>query len=149
MKRPAFALALASGMLLCSFLASALDLPQQKPGLWEMRMQGHSDGEDGGRSGTSRHCMDARTLAEAKRTSDDFSKKNCSKSETRREGDKWISDMVCKVGASTMIGHNVTEMSGDTAYHTENTTRFEPAVAGRSQSTAVIDGKWLGACSAE
>ena len=49
MKRPAFALALASGMLLCSFLASALDLPQQKPGLWEMRMQSHSDGEDGGR----------------------------------------------------------------------------------------------------
>jgi len=148
MKPSLFALTLAV-LLLSSLAASAVELPDMKPGLWQTTMT-HSTGNpraDQPRAMST--CLDIKTQAEAKQTATDYAKKNCSKNETRRDGDKWVTDMVCKLdGSTSMITHSVTAFSGDSAYHTEMTTTYDPPKAGRAESTTTVDGKYLGACKA-
>lgn len=141
MKRSTLALTLPA-LLLCSLAAQALELPDMKPGLWQTTIKHAS-----GKPGTMSTCLDTKAQAEAKQTAADFTKKNCSKNETRRDGDKWVTDMVCKLdGSTSMITHSVTTFSSETAYHTEMSTTYEPAKAGHESSTTTVDGKFLGAC---
>jgi len=55
--------------------------------------------------------------------------------------------LVCKVGAGTMTTHTVTDLTGDTAYHSVSTSTFYPPQPGHTRSISTIDGKWLGACT--
>jgi hypothetical protein len=126
--------------------AAEVELPQMKPGLWEIRMQRASGGKADAKPATLQQCKDASEMAHAKATSADYAKKNCSKNETRREGGKWVNDTVCKVGARTMSTHSVSEASSDTAYHMEITSTFDPPAPGHLPSTTTIDGKWMGTC---
>lgn len=145
MKATLIALTL-TGLMLSSLAASAVDLPDMKPGLWQTTLQ-HSSGSSAmSKAGTTSHCLDAEAMAAAKQTGLDYAKNNCSRNETRRDGNKWVTDMICKLGKSTMTTHSVTAFSGDEAYHTEMTTTFAPPSAGQSQSGTIVDGKWLGAC---
>lgn len=134
-------------LTLFAVAAGADEGPQQKPGLWETHLQPTSDKNGAGRSGTTQHCLDAAAIAHGKQVGEEYMKKNCSKHQTRHEGGKWVSDMVCTVGTSTMTSHSVTD-SSDNAYHTVMTTTYDPPMAGRSQTSTTIDGKWLGACKA-
>lgn len=145
MKRSIGGISIAGSMLLVSGAVCAIELPQQKIGLWETRMQ-HSGGKHNERA--SQHCIDAEALAHGKQVADDYAKKNCSKNETRQEGGAWISDMVCTAGGSTMSTRSVTTFDGTDAYHTEMKVSYEPPVAGQTASTTTVDGKWLGACKA-
>ena len=145
MKFVALVIPAACGLLFCSIVAAA-DTPPQKPGLWETRMQQSPGGRGGDQPHTLQVCIDPETLAHGKQTADDYAKKNCSKNETHHEGAKWISDMVCKAGKSTMSTHSVTEFSGENAYHTQMTMSYDPPLGGRAGSTTTVDGKWLGAC---
>jgi hypothetical protein len=137
-------------VLTFSFVAAnAVELPDMKPGLWETSIQ-HTSSRVGGREprkGTTTHCLDQKTQAGARQTASDYSKKNCSKNETRQDGATWVTDMVCKVDSkTTMTTHSVTTFAGQEAYHTEMTTSFEPSVGGRSNGSTIVDGKWMGAC---
>lgn len=136
----------ALGLSFISVGAAAVEPPQMKPGLWEIRMQHVSDGKVDVKPTTLQQCKEASEIARAKATAADYAKKNCSKNETRQEGGKWVNDTVCKVGAGTMNSHTVTDASGDTAYHTESTSSFDPPTPGHSRSSTTIDGKWLGTC---
>src|SRR6476659_3186226 len=74
-------------------------------------------------------------------TAEAYVKKNCSKDETRHEGSKWVTDMVCKLDPTTqMITHSETTFAGDSAYHTEMTIHYEPAKAARPRDRTVVDG---------
>ena len=119
---------------------AAIEAPQPKPGWWEMRNTAD------GKTATARMCTTARQAAESKQMNDDYNKNNCSKDETRREGGKWITDRVCKVGGSTMSGHSVIVFDGDNAYHTESTTTYNPPFNRRSSKSVTLDAKWLGTC---
>jgi hypothetical protein len=134
------------GLCVVSIDAGAVETPQMKPGLWEIRMQHSSDGKGADKPTIVNQCKDASMIARGKQAAEDYAKKNCSKNETRREGSKWVSDTVCKVGGSTMSSHTVTNVS-DNAYHTENTTTFDPPTPGHSRSSTTIDGKWLKTCT--
>ena len=114
--------------------ASAVELPAQKPGVWETTMKGTSIP---GGSRSLNMCMDAATQAEAKATS----KKNCSKNEWGHAGNTWTGDSVCSVMGNQITAHAVTTMSGEDAYHTEITSQ-----SGNKSSAMTVDGKWLGAC---
>ena len=136
--------------LVCTSLVSvgagAAEPPTMKPGLWEIRMQHASDGRVDVKPASLKRCNTASEIAQSRATAADYAKKNCSKNETRQEGGKWVSDMVCKVGASTMTSHSVTDAFGDTAYHTEMISSMDPPTPGHARSSTTIDGKWLGTC---
>jgi uncharacterized protein DUF3617 len=129
-------------------IGAAVEPPQMKPGLWEIRMQHSADGKVNVQPpSTVKQCKDATELARARVAAEEYARKNCSKNDSRQDGSKWVNDTVCKVGASTMTTHSVTDAAGDTAFHTESTSTFEPPTPGHSRSTTTIDAKWLsGSC---
>ena len=137
---------LSSAVLLFPTVADALDIPSEKPGLWEIRAQNSSDGKAGGRDGTMQICMDAATMAQSKQLSDEYNRKNCSKNEIRKEGNKWIRSLVCNVGTSNVSTQQTFEFSSDSAYHAEVISTYDPPSAGRTRTHVIRDGKWLGAC---
>jgi hypothetical protein len=138
----------ALALALTTTVAAAVEAPQPKPGLWEQHVQLASDGRGGDRSSTARTCMEASVMAQTRQISAEYNRKNCSRNETRQDGGQWTVDLVCKVGASTMSGHEVTRFMGDDAYHTESTVAYEPPLSGQSRKHMVIDAKWMGACPA-
>ena len=109
-------------------------------------MQQAGEGEANVKPATMQRCFVASEYAASKAKAGDHAKKNCSKNDTRQEGGKWMSDMVCKVGASTMTTHAATAHSGDGAYHSEMTSTFDPPSPAHSRTITTSDGKWLGAC---
>jgi Protein of unknown function (DUF3617) len=135
-------LALAAGT------AAALEVPSPKPGLWEQHVQLSSDGRRGDRSSTARTCMQASVMAESRQLNADYNRKNCTRDETRQAGGEWTVDRVCKVGSSTMTGHEVTRFSGEDAYHTESTVAYDPPFSGQTRKHMIVDAKWVGACPA-
>ena len=121
-------------------------MPEPKPGLWEIKIS-HVGGDGQTHGGVNRQCLDPATMAQGKQTADDYVKANCSKNQTRRTGDSWVNDLVCKSGGSVMTTHTVTAMQGDnSAYHTELSTTYDPPLAGQANSTTTLDGKWIGDC---
>ena len=91
-------------------------------------------------------CMDVATMAQSKQMNEEYNKKNCSKNEVRKEGNMWIRSLVCNVGTSTMSSQQTFEFNGDTAYHAEITSTYEPAFSGRTRTHMIRDGKWLEPC---
>ena len=135
--------------LLFPAVAGALDIPLEKPGLWEIRMQNSSDGGPLTAPLTMQYCVNAAVLETAKKSAQERSK-SCSKSEVRKEGSKWIHNSVCKVGSSTVTGQVTREFNGDSAYHDDTNGTYDPPLVlpmgGGSRSRQIKDAKWLGPC---
>ena len=53
-------------------------------------------------------------------------KKNCSKSEVRKEGNKWIINSVCKAGGTIISEQATHEINGENAYRDESNLTFAP-----------------------
>ena len=124
--------------------AHALEVPQIKPGLWEVSVH-HTHTVDGKESkNVAKSCLDAAAHAHAKQVEDEY-KKSCSKYEVRKDGGKWITDMVCKTGAVTMTSHGESSIS-DNAYHTELTYFNSTPTKGQARTVTIMDGKFLGPC---
>ena len=140
---------LSSAALLFPVVGDALEMPSEKLGLGEIRMQNSSDGGPLTAPLTMQYCVNAAILETAKKSAQERSK-NCSKNEVRNEGSKWIQNSVCKVGSSTATGQITREFNGDSAYHEDANGTYDPPVVlpmgGGSRSRQVKDAKWLGPC---
>ena len=128
-----------------AFQANAADTPQLKPGLWETKIQRTA----GGTSTTTQFCRDAASISHTKELEAAREHKNCTSVRAHNEPGRWIQDSVCKMGPSTVTTHVVTEYSSENAYHVVVTSTFDPPRAGMSGSTTIMDGKWLGPCTAK
>lgn len=131
--------------LLAAANASAIDFPTMKPGLWESSMS--REGAQQKMSGT-KMCMDAAVQKEMMDMGMGTMKTMCSKNDIRREGNRVYSNAECKFGESTMKSTSVTTFTGDTAYHTEVKSTYDPPMQGMPSGNTVIDAKWTGACPA-
>lgn len=127
-------------LFLTSSVTNALDMPQPKAGLWELHTQQSTDGKAGDQVGTMRQCMYVATMAQSNRINEDYNKKNCSKNEIRKEGNKWIWSLVCRVGTRTMSGQETREFNGDDACHGESISTYDPPLAGRRRKQVAVDG---------
>ena len=121
--------------------AAAADAPQRKSGLWEMKMSGAQ--MPGGM--TMQQCVDQK--------SDDISKmqepkSNCTKNVVRREGDKIVSESVCKMQGTTATTRAVFTGKFDSAYKGEIRSTYDPPLHGMRESSSSIEAKWLGPCRA-
>ena len=121
--------------------SATLDAPKRKSGLWEIKMS------NAAAKGTTMHqCIDQSTDDLMKNNMAGMEKPSCSKNEMHRDGDKIVSESVCKVGASTATTRAVFNGQFDTAYKADIKSTYEPPLHGMKESTTVLDAKWLGAC---
>src|SRR5579875_3792453 len=126
-------------LVLCAGGATAADvqlpanLPHRKPGLWvqQVTTQGHP-------SVTEKICLDEATDAALYKFGLGASNAMCSKFGIHMRGNEMVVDTVCTIprffghGGNTMTGHGVTHFSGNTAYHTEQTTHYDPPLNGKT-----------------
>ena len=124
--------------------ATALELPEQKPGLWQTTMKGE---KVPGGSRSYNMCLDAASLADAKASADAHLKNDCSKSDVHMQGSTWISESTCTFSGTHVVGHTETTYSGDNAFHTEVTSSSDSPKHGKTTSVMTVDSKYLGPCA--
>jgi hypothetical protein len=133
-------------MLISGVAVRADNFPPRKAGLWQVDMT---------ISGTQmppqqmKMCIDPATDAEMYRLGINASQGMCEKPEIRRSGSTVTVSTVCNMGGSKVFTQAVTKFTGDTAYHTDASTRFDPPMAGRDQSSMAQDARWTGPCPAD
>jgi hypothetical protein len=129
--------------LICVQAAHALDMPQRRPGLWELRMN-----FDDRRlpAQVIKQCIDA---ASDKLMNSNFSgpgAAKCAKQDVSHAGATMTVDSVCEVAGATTTSHAVITGSFDSAYTVDVTTTQQ---GGRRPPTHMkIAAKWLGPCQA-
>lgn len=121
--------------------AASFDAPKRKSGLWEIKMSNAA-----AKGTTMQQCIDQSTDDLMKNNMAGTEKPSCSKNEMRREGDKIVTESVCKVGGSTATTRAVFRGHFDTEYKADIKSTYEPPLHGMKESTSVIEAKWLGAC---
>jgi hypothetical protein len=150
MMRLAVLFRLAAGLSLWALpllAASAVEMPNRKAGLWEIKMH---------RSGgplpemTMQHCTDETTDKQMTSTFSPTSKEICSKNDTVKTATGYATDSICNVSGMSMTSH--ADVTGDfnSAYAVKVTSHSQggPSGAGRD-TTMTLDAKWLGACKAD
>jgi hypothetical protein len=75
-------------------------------------------------------------------------KTQCSKNETRKEGDKLVAESVCKIENSTVKTRAVFTGRFDSAYKADIKSSYDPPLRGMKEASSVIEAKWLGPCKA-
>ncbi len=133
-----------ASLLLAANVAVAADAPARKSGLWEISNNMASPHP---MSTTMQQCIDEKTDKLTEQGSQKDAMKNCSKNEIRQEGNKVISDSVCKFDGTTASTH--AEFSGDfrSNYRGDIKTTYNPPMHGMKESQMTIAAKWIGPSS--
>src|SRR5205814_8245055 len=120
--------------------AASFEPPKRKSGLWEMKISS-SQAPPGTGSRTMRQCIDQKTDDMMRKEQE--SRISCSKKDMRREGDKIVGDSVCQVEGTTVTTHTVITGNFDTNYRADVKSMFNPPMHGMSESSSVVEGKWI------
>lgn len=137
--------------ILCSVLllaaAYAADPPAMKEGLWSIHTvsidQPGNKRTEGTVSLCRNHAYDERVRAMGVQQS----AKRCKTNSESITGGTITTENECTVGSSVLKTKTVATLNGDTA-HSEAHTTYTPAMYGTSESTIVMDQKYVGACPA-
>ena len=120
-----------SGGLACATTAVlAVDLPTRKPGLWEVTLN-----MPGGKMPPRemKFCTDAETDAALYKLGMNAAQGICSRNDIQRSGNVVTMDSECKLGDTKMTSRAVMTFTGDSAYHTDIQSHFDPPIMGRSE----------------
>ena len=134
---------LALGLGAFGVVAHAEDLPQRKPGLWEMKIARNGSGLP---DLTMQHCTDATTDKDMNNVVSPMAKQICSKQDLQKTATGYVADSVCAVGGGTMKAH--AEISGDfnSGYTMVTTSHTDVGPTNLRDLTTKIEAKWLGEC---
>jgi len=132
-----------SAVLLLSSPALAEDLPQRKPGLWELRVARNGSGLP---DITMQHCTDATTDKDMNNTVSPIARHVCAKQDVQKTATGYVADSVCSVAGGTLTSHS--EVTGDfnSAYTVVTTSHSDKGVTNLRDLTTRIEGQWLGDC---
>jgi hypothetical protein len=136
---------LAAPLFLLACAAAAQDYPKLKPGQWELTINTRSQGQAPPTKSTM--CIDEALQREMATMGAGMSREMCSKNDFRRDGNKFIGNAECKLGESKMISRSTMTLTGDTAYHTEVVSTYDPPFMGMKDSRTLLDGKYAGPCA--
>jgi hypothetical protein len=130
-------------LILGATLAQAEDLPKRKSGSWEVKSIA---GE--GNPHTLQMCVDERTDDAFKQLAEGRFRENCAVDKVRRDGDKLVVDAACTLAAHRLTAktHAVVTGKFDSEYRIESTSSFDAPVHGKTETKAVIEGRWIGPC---
>ena len=136
----------AAAALLLS-IAHAADTPELREGLWSIHTQS-IDNPGNQKSESTRticrnHAYDKSVGALAK-----TAMKGCTIVNESVQGGKTYSEVHCVVGGITINTKGTGTYAGDMSTHSEVHTTYSPAFAGMSESTMIMDQKYIGSCPA-
>jgi len=122
--------------------AAALDLPNRKPGLWQITtILGHTQSPPQ----VMQQCVDAATdkLLQEKYS---LGEQTCPKREVSRSGSRIVVDSSCRIGDMALTMHAVFDGDFDSAYTVKITmTRGSLTMEGASMRTMTLRAKMAGA----
>jgi hypothetical protein len=124
--------------------AGADELPVRKAGLWELKLlrPGTPMPET-----TMQHCTDE--SIDKVMNSPAAIKQTCSKNDIRKTATGYVTDSVCKSGATTVTTHSETTGDFNSAYTVKANVHSDGGPTGATHdTTTTIEAKWLGACLA-
>jgi hypothetical protein len=139
-------LILAAAILLTIGTAYAVDQPDLKEGLWSVHSQ--SIQNPGNKTSSAdytlcrSHAYDQSVRAAAK------AMKGCTTANESFQAGKYSSATRCVVANTVIEGKGTTTMQGDSSFRTESHSTYTPALYGVSETTMIIDQKYLGSCPA-
>lgn len=127
--------------------AGAQDMPKLKAGLWESTTT--SSGPKGSHGSSTKHsmCVDDKSQKDMMAFSQNMGAQ-CTRNTVRRDGNKVYGEAECGMGKMTIKSQSVTTFSGDSSFRTDVRSSFTPAMAGMSESSTVVESRFLGACPA-
>lgn len=125
--------------------AQAQDVPQLRPGLWEMNRTGDAAPAEAGMNRMTL-CLDRSLQNEMFRMGAGAMNGMCSRHEFHLSGKRGSGDFVCEIGGSRMHSTSTMVIDGDTAYRTEIHTTWDPPFMGRARSDTVLAARRLGPC---
>ncbi|MGA2881970.1 MAG: DUF3617 family protein [Bryobacteraceae bacterium] len=135
----------AAAFLLAIGTAYAVDPPDLKEGLWSVHSQSIDNPGNKTSSGTytlcRSHAFDQAVRGSAKNL------KGCTVSENFQSG-KYSSATHCIVANTVIEGKGTTTFQGDSSFRTESHATYTPAMHGVSETTIIMDQKYLGSCPA-
>jgi len=139
----AVSLAVSLGVIVLGGRAGAEDLPQRKPGLWEMKIARNGSGLP---DLTMQHCTDATTDKDMNNVVSPMAKQICAKQVLQKTATGYAADSVCSMGGGTMTAH--AEITGDfnSAYTVVTTSHTDVGPTNLRDLTTRIEAKWLGDC---
>lgn len=126
-------------------MAAEVEVPNRKPGLWEMKMV------NSGMAGlTMQHCTDEATDKQLRTVYSPMAREVCSKNVVQKTATGYITDAVCTVGGVTMNSHSVIKGDLNSAYsiHVSSEQQGAPSVV-PERTSMTLEAKWLGPCKPE
>jgi hypothetical protein len=123
----------------------AADLPVLKSGLWEVS---RVSTQQGAKARLTTMCLDDSVQAEMREFSMGVAKDMCTQNERQIQGNRMTVKNTCKLGPTTMKTEAVMVFNGNTSYHTEGSSSYDPPFMNMSESKSTVDGKWTGPCKA-
>ena len=138
-------LALAAASAAPALAVSLDDYPRLKPGLWEVSSRTSEQPKDSPPARSSM-CLDDATAREMYRFSQGMMEGMCSKFDVKHAGNRYVSEAVCKLGESRMVARSAMTVVGDTAYHIEGSSTYDPPFMGIKQATTTVDARHAGPC---
>jgi hypothetical protein len=135
----------AAALWLPIWIALGADPPQLKEGLWSIHSQtidnpGNKKTESSSTICRS-HAYDQHVQSIAK------DRKGCTLNESFAGG-AYTSEVHCVVAGAAIDTKGTSVYQGDASTHSESHTTYTPAFAGVSESTMVMDQKYIGSCPA-
>jgi Protein of unknown function (DUF3617) len=127
--------------------SAAVELPNRKPGLWEIKMTRVGSALPGM---TMQHCTDETTDKQMTSTFAPMAKDVCSKNDTVQTATGYTVDSACSSNGTSIITH--AEIAGDfnAAYTVKTSSHSQGGAVGAARDTTMtLEAKWLGACKAD
>ncbi|MCC6775526.1 MAG: hypothetical protein IT537_02655 [Hyphomicrobiales bacterium] len=129
----------------------ALELPTRKAGLWELKMsfEGRNMPPQ-----VTQHCIDAESDKLMSAIGNNMPKDTCRKQETKKVGNTFVIDAVCKVGTGTTTSQSVISGDFNSAYTVKVSSKREggaqiPGLPADGTSNMTLEAKWTGPCKAD
>ena len=126
-------------------LASAQDYPKLKSGQWEVTMDAGNRAKDAKLVKTTM-CVDEVSQQQMYASGMGAAREACTKNEFKRDGARYVGYSECKFGDSKVVGRTVMTVTGDTGYHVEVKSTYDPPFMGMKDAQTTLDGKHVGAC---
>lgn len=135
----------AAALLLSIGLANAADPPELKEGLWSNHVKTTDNtGKPSEQTSTicRNHAYDQHVHSLAKGI------KGCTTVSESFQGGKYSVEMHCVIGTTVVDSKSTAIYQGNTATHSETHATYTPPMGGVSQTTTIMDQKYVGACPA-
>lgn len=126
-------------------IASAIDKPQMKEGLWSMHKQII---DNPGNKKTESDSTICRNHAYDKHVESQAMPRGCTTVNESLQSGKYVLETNCTIAGTVIESKGTTTFNSDAAAHSETHATYSPAMQGVSETTMIMDSKFEGACPA-